>query len=270
MKIPKLDCCKKIKFTKNKIIYRSRPSRETNFGIKNYYRYYKSCSKCGHFFLYIKKNLENLYNQSYSNNSYGSLKKIKEKFNFINNIKIQKSDNKNRVIRFKKILNNKKKKLLDIGSGLGVFPYSIRNRVDTFLIEKDKKLFRHLKNIFQKKIIGQDIFSSKLLNKYKNNFDFITINKVLEHVYSPDIFLRRCMQFLKVNGILYLEVPDRIAYQFNGKNTEEFFIEHLHVFSKISLKKLLIRNSFKIKEIKSIREKSGKYTIYAFCQKLYS
>ena len=43
-------------------------------------------------------------------------------------------------------------------------------------------------------------------------------------------------------------------------------VEHLHVFSKASLKNLMEESKFKILEIKQIREPSGKYTIFGFFQ----
>ena len=78
--------------------------------------------------------------------------------------------------------------------------------------------------------------------------------------------LIRAKSILKKNGIIYLEVPDVIASK-KGKNREEFHIDHLHVFSKKSLVFLVKKVNLNLKLIKSIRETSGKFTIYAFLSK---
>ena len=41
------------------------------------------------------------------------------------------------------------------------------------------------------------------------------------------------------------------------------------MFSKQSLKKCIEMSGFKLIELKSIKERSGKYTIYAFAKKLH-
>ena len=72
---------------------------------------------------------------------------------------------------------------------------------------------------------------------------------------------------LKKHGFIYLEVPDIDAIKDKiGKNREEFLMGHYHVFSKKSLRTLI--NACKIKTLKleSIRDPSGKYTIFSFCQ----
>ena len=45
---------------------------------------------------------------------------------------------------------------------------------------------------------------------------------------------------------------------------EEFFIDHLHVFSRKSLKMMAKKLNLKIEIIKSIQEPSSKYSIFGF------
>ena len=108
--------------------------------------------------------------------------------------------------------------------------------------------------------------SKEKLDKINEKFDVITSFQVLEHVENPKIIMRKIKKILKNNGILYIEVPDAKA-SIEGKYREEFFIEHLHVFSMKSLRNTLKKIKFKIIKIKSIKENSGKYTLYAFCKK---
>ena len=91
----------------------------------------------------------------------------------------------------------------------------------------------------------------------------MSLNKVLEHTMSPEKMILKIRKLLKLNGIFYLEVPDQLSAT-KGKEREELMVEHLHVFSKMSLKNLMVRNKFKILQLKQIKEPSGKYTIFGF------
>ena len=66
-------------------------------------------------------NFKKIYKESYSNISYGQ--DIKKKYDFLLSLK-KKSDNFQRVKRIIKFLNFKKMKykILDVGSGFGIFP----------------------------------------------------------------------------------------------------------------------------------------------------
>ena len=70
----------------------------------------------------------------------------------------------------------------------------------------------------------------------------------------------------KKPNIIYIEVPDvnAIKDKKEGKNREEFALGHHHVFSKKSLYNLFVSCNLKVVKIKSIREPSGKYTLYGF------
>ncbi len=266
LKKPKLKCCNRYTKSKNKLIYKKKPLGETDFGIKKYYRTYKKCKKCGHYFSNIKFNLDILYNKKYSIKSYGDIDDLIRKFKIINNLSVSKSDNKHRVKRVIKFIK-KKNNLLDIGSGLGVFPFAMRKKTNVFLIEKDQNFSVHLKKIFKKKLIGKNIFDKNLQKKYFQYFDFISINKVLEHIYEPSKFLNKTLNYLKPGGIVYIEVPNAKALKFNGKNSEEFFIEHLHVFSLVSFKNLIIRQKISLILLEEIKEPSGKFTLFAIAKK---
>ena len=174
------------------------------------------------------------------------------------------SDNKNRVLRILNFIKKKKIKninLLDIGSGLGVFPYELkREGIKVTSVEKDKYLINHLKNFLFIKTVSD-------LKYLKRNYNFITINKVLEHVPNVNSFLNSVIKKLINNGYLYIEVPDYQASKSSLIDREEFFIEHNNIFSEISLLNILFRFSIKMLLLGRIKEPSGKYTLYVFCQK---
>ena len=264
----KLDSYCKHKFILVKT-YTSKPKSEVNFKLNGkYLRRYYECKICNHHISDHKYNLSSLYSGDYVKATYGNYEDLKLRYKKINNLKPIKSDNFNRCLRirsfFKKI--NKTFKTLDIGSGLGIFPKKLKSKKfnDITLIETDKIYINFLKNYlnFKKTFKKQ----SNLKNK---KFDFITLNKVLEHIVNPSLFLKKYLNNLKKNGYIYIELPNIDAREDHiGYDREEFFIEHHHVFSKISLILMLTKLNLKILKVEKIQEPSSKYTLFCFAQKI--
>ena len=245
-----LDSCCKHRYILAKI-YKSKPNNEISFKIKGkYIRKYYKCIICDHHIGDHNYNLDSLYEGSYLSSTYGNYEGLKKRFNKINNLKITNSDNHFRCLRihtfFKKI--DKTFKTLDIGAGLGVFPKKLESKKfkEIFLIEKDNVNINFLKNYLNFKK------TFKKRSDLKNiKFDLLTINKVLEHVKKPTSFLKGYLKNLKDNGYIYIEVPDLDAREDQlGYEREEFFIEHHHVFSQISLVLMLTKLNLKILKIK--------------------
>ena len=267
---PTLACPCGEKNLKIEFFYNKRPRGETKFvlGKKKYYRHYESCTFCNHWFSKCNIDVNNFYKKDYSKATYGNILDINKKFNKIMNLPYNRSDNKHRVRRivsfYDKNFNfvGKNRTLLDFGSGIGVFPFSMKClgwKVTS--IERGIDFHSHLKNFL--KIVSFKANLRDLKNKLKNKYDLITFVKVLEHILKPKDVLNQAKIYLKRRGILYIEVPS-VSAQKKGKSREEFYIEHLHVFSKNSIKKLLLNCGFKILKLSDIIESSGKYTIYAF------
>lgn len=260
-----LKCCKKKRLL-DSFKYSIKPAGETDFGIKKYFRKYKRCTNCKHMFSYFNFNLENLYLKKYSKKAYGDLNNINSNFKKIISLPEKNSDNKNRVKRCQNFLK-KKDKILDIGCGLGVFLFELKKKGYKINgIEPDQHLYKH-----SKKILGRNIFNGNLQSFIRKNkdisFNFISLNKVLEHVCNPKKIIAKLPNLMRKNAYLYIEVPDEASSK-KGKNREELFVEHLHVFSKKSLSNLLSENGFLSVRVKRILEPSGKYTIYGLFQNL--
>ena len=99
---------------------------------------------------------------------------------------------------------------------------------------------------------------------------YANLETVIEHVKEPAKLLKISKKLLTKKGFVYIEVPDggAASKNKNGKNREEFFVDHLHVFTKKSLRKCIELSGLKLARLKSIKEKSGKLTIYAFAKKV--
>jgi 2-polyprenyl-3-methyl-5-hydroxy-6-metoxy-1,4-benzoquinol methylase len=151
--------------------------------------------------------------------------------------------------------------LLDVGSGLGVFV--ARMKLESWrcsALDPDPEAAAHASRHIGVSALCGDFMRAQQLAKY----DLITFNKVLEHVANPVEMLKRSAHHLLGSGIVYVEVPDGEAAANDGPNREEFFIEHLHVFSLTSLSLLASSAGLVSQLIERVREPSSKYTLRAF------
>ena len=272
MKFKMLICkvCKSSNLVK-KFEYFKRPHDETiyagiNYG--KYHRIYYKCLKCGHYSGYFKMKINNLYSSTYNDATYSG--KIKKNFDKINNLPSSKSDNYYRVERIDNFLKknffkkSKKMKILDVGSGLGIFPFKMsKKKYDVTALDPDRRSCLHLKKNLKIKALHGDFLKIKI----KKKFQLVTLNKVIEHVEDTINFVNKAKKILKPGGFIYIEVPDAQGAAKHGKYREEFFIDHLHVFSKKSLNYLAKQLRLKIKHMDAIREPSSKFSIFAFLEK---
>jgi len=267
---PTLKCpCDKA-FLKEIFIYESPPKGETQFniGAEKYQRAYDKCEICEHYFSRHSINMEHLYDSTYLDSTYGSVNGMKERLEKIQSLAPEKSDNYGRVKRILKFSENqfkgsdKKMRLLDVGSGIGVFPVEMKKEGwDVTGIEPDPRTSKFLRDE-----LGITTYDNKVdeLGVTKvGEFDVITFNKVLEHVEDPVEMLSAVKRFLKKTGFVYIELPD-IAASIEGKGREEFFIEHHHVFSPESISKLINGAGFNVNSVTRIIEPSSKYTLIGF------
>ena len=127
---------------------------------------------------------------------------MRKKFNKLLSLK-SKSDNHFRVKRILskfKNLKTKKIRLLDVGSGLGIFLYQLKKKVSWSLtgIEPDINFVK-----FSKKIKIKVLHSNLKSNTFKkNSFYIITMNKIIEHVKNPVKLLKITKKLLKKMDML--------------------------------------------------------------------
>jgi 2-polyprenyl-3-methyl-5-hydroxy-6-metoxy-1,4-benzoquinol methylase len=210
--------------------------------------------------------LTNLYSGAYVESTYGD--RMRQTFDRILALPSEKSDNAGRVARilnFAKALFpvGKTPTLLDVGSGLGVFPYRMKEAgwICTAL-DPDPRAAVHAREVVGIQAVSGDFMS--IGSEQLGMFDVITFNKVLEHVEDPVAMLLQASRHLNPEGFVYVEVPDGEAAAVEGPEREEFFIEHHHVFSMASLAMMASRAEFCPLDIERLREPSTKYTIRAF------
>ncbi len=248
--------------------YTSPPAGETRFDLaaQQYDRAYNLCQLCGHWFSNHCMTLDGLYGGAYVDNTYGH--RLETTFERIIALPPEQSDNTGRVARLAEFSKNhfnatQQLRLLDIGSGLGVFPYAMKQAGwDCTVIDPDPRSTKHATEVIGVKAITGDFMN--LDTSHLGKFDVITFNKVLEHVEDPIAMLKRALPLLAPYGFVYLEVPDGEAAAMSGADREEFFIEHHHVFSATSSSLLATQAGFSPIAIERLREPSTKFTLRLF------
>ena len=206
------------------------------------------------------------YQGDYVDASYGSAAGLAAAFERVIKLPAERSDNEGRIARVRAFAEHhfgtgKAPTLLDVGAGLGVFPRAVkRSGWRCTAIDPDQRAVEHIRSV-----VGVDAICGDFMTlENSGRFDIVTFNKVLEHVADPVAMLRRAGEFVTPNGFIYVELPDGEAAAAEGPGREEFFIEHLHGFSFLSMVLLAQRAGLTPVAAERLREPSTKFTLRAF------
>lgn len=240
------------------------PAGETDFGIAPYARALWQCTACGHLVNRYDFALpEGLYEAGYVSATYGE--RMATTFERIMALPPEKSDNRQRVARVaaeaRGRLGPERRRLLDIGSGLGVFPAAmVADGWDATALDPDPRATAMLRDHAPVATVTDDFDTAVLPGR----FDLVTLNKVLEHVPAPIGLLARVRDVLAPDGLAYVEVPDGEAALDAGADREEFFVEHLDAYSMASAALLARAAGFRVLRQERLVEPSGKFTLFQF------
>ena len=213
--------------------------------------------------------IDELYSNDYVSSNYQDGDGIKRNFERITSLPLSESDNGNRaesVLSFTKKqfadpILNKPPSLLDVGSGLAVFPYKMKGSGwQCTALDPDIRSVEHAQKVVGVEAIHADFMEVGALSR----FDVVSFNKVLEHVENPIEMLAKSLNYILNTGFVYVEVPDGEIAVGHGSEREEFFIDHLHAFSVVSLSLLASKAGFSVKSIERLKEPSQKLTLRAY------
>ncbi len=240
------------------------PAGESSFGLSPYVRTLWRCRGCGHFVNRHAGDMESIYREAYRNAAYGGPAMV-ERFQAVMDLPPERSDNLGRaaaVGAFAATLNLPAPPcLLDIGSGMAVFPAAMRRLGwGVTAIDPDPENARHAREVVGVEAICADFMASAL----KGLWDVVSLNKVLEHVANPIGMLAKAATLLASPGFVYIELPDGEAALDLGCERQEFFLEHRCAFSPASLSLLVWRAGLRLVRLERLREPSGKFTLRAF------
>jgi 2-polyprenyl-3-methyl-5-hydroxy-6-metoxy-1,4-benzoquinol methylase len=205
------------------------------------------------------------YGGDYVDATYGDIKGMTQTFERIIALPPDRSDNVGRAKRVQDFAKAylpyvARPRLLDVGAGLGVFPHVIKAMGwECAAVDPDARAVEHINERVGVRAIHGDFMAVEI----EDRFDILTFNKVLEHVPDPIAMLKRAARFLADGGFVYLELPDGEMAAREGAGREEFFIEHLHIFSFASIVMLAKAAGFKPLLVERLQEPSTKFTLRA-------
>jgi len=136
--------------------------------------------------------------------------------------------------------------IVDIGCGKGQFvKYLIDNGYGNASgVELDKRMVE----IATKQGIPVHEGSAFGLSFNADSIDVMIYTHVFEHLLEPDNVIRQANEYLKTNGLLFIEVPDALNY--SQARVFDFFwlttIEHINHFSSHYLELLLVKHGFEL------------------------
>jgi SAM-dependent methyltransferase len=220
----------------------------------------------GHFVSRHGMTVDTDYRGSYVDATYDSGAGLAAAFDRITALPPGRSDNHGRIERIREFAGSRpnavdRRRLLDVGAGTGVFPWAARSiGWDCTALDPDPRAAKHLRERVGVHAVCGEFLETEGLG----TFDVITFNKVLEHVQDPVRFLEHSHHFLAPGGFVYIELPDGEEALLRGPEREEFFIEHLHVFSFASIVRLAHRAGFTPVLVERLEEPSTKLTLRAF------
>lgn len=200
------------------------------------------CKNCFHVQLFpipFKEEITEFYNKNYQFQNkilYLSRKDLKEraKHHLTKRISLVTS------------LIPKKAKILEVGSGMGLFLDSMEKKgFEVIGIEISKKERAYSKRITNVPILNLDLHEELL---EVSNFDIVVMFQVLEHIRDPISFISNLSKMLKQKGKLVVEVPNMndLQLKINDEYKQWFFqIAHISYFTPNTLKKVLLRCGFK-------------------------
>jgi 2-polyprenyl-3-methyl-5-hydroxy-6-metoxy-1,4-benzoquinol methylase len=98
--------------------------------------------------------------------------------------------------------------------------------------------------------------------KESNQYDFIILVGVLEHIRELEVELNRLREMLTNGGRLFIEVPDALHFdRFFDAPFQQFSMEHVNFFSPISLQNLMSSNGFETVHITQLHRNHSQESI---------
>lgn len=259
-----------------KLLLIDKPDRfEISVGISEvaYERIWAECNVCGLATNLLPSDsdlkLKKVRNSYYEVDLLGA--SVTDKYNLIMQMPPEKSDNAGRVdrilqfIEFWQPTTAEVFKVLDIGAGTGVFLSRLMDKVNFNLscvgIEPDPIAAKHLIKlekfqVFEAMFVGQESL---------RDFNLITLNKVLEHIDQPIDFLKKISASInKKNGLVYIEVPDKLTASLRPNTDNILGTMHHHLYDPKSLISVINSSGLEVLSMSRVLEPSGKITIFAF------
>ena len=209
-------------------------------GITDIKREWLHCPRCGLWHQirnYPLSELEEIYEEGYRDADFRG-ESIKQAFDRIMAIKDSEND-----IRVRWVLKTAlaPRTLLDIGSGIGVFPYAMKEKgIHAWCTEENLHSLGFINSLGLTCVKGIPYYAK---------FEMVSIVHVLEHIQDPVSFLKDLHKVLQINGKLFIEVPDAEAFDWLDIDHDDFNSCHTHSYNVSTLYGILKKSGYDVTDM---------------------
>ena len=218
-------------------------TRMNKIFIYKYFSYYK-CPNCKLVSTFPIPRNSDLY-KHYKNNFLAGNYELLNKYS--NDYSIVYKNFRNTINKYiKRFGRGKYKKLLDVGCFTGGFMEVMKKEnYDVYGIELQQEAAQIANITFKGKVKTGDV-TDKI--GFKTNFDIICMNGLIEHVKDPLYVIKSYSKILRKYGILFIETPDSASLL--ARLLSKYWppyepIEHIHIFSRKSIRLVLTKLGYK-------------------------
>lgn len=150
----------------------------------------------------------------------------------------------------------KEHRLLDVGGATGSFAHSfLDHEWKSYVMDPSPD------GVFIEKYGVQYKEGYFTSDSYYFKFDLISLVFVLEHVLEPADLLTEIRKSLPSHGLLYIEVPDEIAFEKVAQEDDIFNSCHLFMFGPRSIHLLLSQLGFELMSLDRTRTVRGHFAL---------
>lgn len=147
-------------------------------------------------------------------------------------------------------------RLLDVGGATGVFAYMFKDADWEAEIVDPGRQGQFVTGHGVK--YHQTRFDSSFR---QGTYDLVSMVYMLEHVQDPHAVVRQARAALAGSGLLYIEVPDELAFEKKPADDDIFNSCHLWMFGPASLTRLLAACGFDMLDMRRNRTHRGHYAL---------
>ena len=142
----------------------------------------------------------------------------------------------------------KKKKVLDIGTGLGEGAYYLATRgaSEVLGIDYSESAIKYARRTFQAENLKFEVMNALALSFTRRSFDVITAFELIEHLPPPQhaSFLERIAGILRSGGVFVISTPNKLISSPGRRKPYNPY--HYKEFVPGELRELLRRHFFKV------------------------
>ena len=215
------------------------------------FRYCLGCGLISQLNHLMDGDLEDIYKNYRSDVFRGST--LKETFDDIYNKPFGESENKQRFYWINRHIETPGKKILDVGSGYGPWPYILYEKGIAQLecLDPNKDSVDFINQ--ELGIMAYHMTIEQYLTTPREYFDIISIVHVLEHLRDPVTVLKGLTERMIRGGKLFIEVPDPVEFTYLPNDHDDFNSTHLWFFDMASLYRLIEGCGFQVDIAERIR-----------------